>query len=70
MKLGVEDVYVNFNNIEINQLDNTHRNESKYIDSIAAILGIINYVEGSRLFEVNKITLTDHRAYMIDINLE
>ena len=33
-------------------------------------LGIIEYVEGCKLFEIEEITLTDHRAYTVDINLE
>ena len=70
MELGVEDIYVNFNNIKINQLDNTYKNGSKYINSITATPGVISHIEGSRLFKVNKITLINHRAYMIDINLE
>ena len=70
MELGVEDVHTRFNNIQIDQLDNTYKNGSKYIDSIAATPGIINYIEGSRLFEVKEITLIDHRVCMIDIILE
>ena len=69
MELGVEDIHTNFNNIEINQLDNTYKNGSKYIDSIAATPGIISHIKGSRLFKVNEIILMDHRACMIDINL-
>jgi len=61
---------LNFNNIKRNQLDNTYKNRSKYIDLIAATPGIISHIKGSRLFKVNKITLIDYRAYIIDINLE
>ena len=70
IEIGVRDVYSEFNQIEISELDNTYREGTKYIDLIAISQGILNYIEGYRLFEVNKITITDHRVYVFDINLK
>ena len=69
-EIRVEDVHERFNNIESYQLDNTHKEGSKYIDSIVVSPGIIEYVEGYKLFEVKEITLTDYRVHTIDMNLE
>ena len=31
---------------------------------------LLDFMEGSKLLEVNKVTISDHRALLIDINLE
>ena len=40
------------------------------MDSIAVSEGLIEFVEGSKLIYHNKITFSDHRAYIMDINIE
>ena len=51
-------------------MDHTEVRGSKPIDTVAASYRIIDYVEDSQLLECNDIVFTDHRAYVIDINLE
>ena len=54
--------------IDINELDNTHKNGTKCIDTVAATDNILSFVEGCILCETNKILNTDHRGYMVGIN--
>ena len=42
----------------------------KVIDLIAVSEGLIEFVEGSKLIHHNEIIFSDHRAYIIDINIE
>jgi len=70
MELRVIDVLSNFNRIEINELDNTYKVGSKCIDLIAVSHGLISYIEGSRIFDVDEIILINYQAYAIDIKLE
>ena len=51
-------------------MDNTYKIGSRPIDSITALQGIINCIEGYKLVEVNKVVLSDHRGYLVDINFE
>ena len=69
-ELGVRDAYSLFNMIELEDLDYVFIARSKYIDSIAASYNLIEFVEGSQLYNTNKIINTDYRSYMIDINIE
>jgi len=69
-EIGVKEVHVIANNIEIERLDRTYKNGSKPIDSIAATCGIMDFVEGCKLLSYNEIVETDHRAYMVDVNIE
>ena len=52
------------------ELDWTYEYSSKCIDVVAAILEILQQIEGSMLYEVNEIINTDHRSCIFDINLE
>ena len=47
-----------------------YRRGSKCIDSIVTTSTIIQYVESSLLKERNKVVDTDHRSFIVDINLE
>ena len=69
-QLQLQDVHQNFNEIELSQMDHTHNRGTKCIDSIDVTPDLIKHVKGSRLFEKNEIVNTDHRHYVIDINLE
>ena len=51
-------------------MDNTHKDGSKLIDSIAASYRIISYIERCKLIEANEVVLSDHRGYLVDINFE
>jgi len=42
---------------------------SKSIDSIAVTLELIEFVENCQLLETNDIVITNHRAYLIEVNL-
>jgi len=50
-------------------MDHIEVRGSTLIDTIAMSHGVMEYVEGSRLMECNEIIFTDHRAYIVDINL-
>ena len=67
-EIGVRDVHKTINMIGETS-DSTYKHGSKQIDSIAASNGIMNYIEGSRLMNYNEIIQSDHRAYMIDIDI-
>ena len=45
-----------------------HRLQS--IDSIAVTQGILEYIEECTLLSHNEIIPSNHRAYMVDINME
>ena len=51
-------------------MDNTHISGSQPIDSIVATLFIMNCIKRCKLLDANEVLLTDHRLYLIDINLE
>ena len=51
-------------------MDKIYSKKSKYIDSIAAIQNLLDFIEESSLLETNEVILTNYRAFVIDINLE
>ena len=59
-----------FNIIELTKLDHTYSRGTKCIDVIAISETLLEYLEGSKLFEIYKITNTDHRECVINMNLE
>ena len=59
-----------FNNIPFIKMDNIHITGSKPIDMMAVIPNIIEYIEKYKLYEANKIIITNHLSYMVDINFE
>ena len=50
-------------------MDNTYRNRLKCINSVAVSENIMRFLEGSKLCETYEILDTDHRRYIIDINI-
>ena len=70
MELEVKDVHISFNMIEVINLDSTHIVGSRCKDSIAVSYNLIEFVEGSKLYEINEIINIDHRSYVIDLNIE
>ena len=51
-------------------MDNTHKEGSSAIDTIAASLNIMECIEGCRLIDTSDIVLSDHYSYLIDFNIE
>ena len=51
-------------------MDNTFIRGSAPIDTIAISLGLSEFIKGYKLFKTNKFVVSDHQAYIIDINLE
>ena len=68
--IRIQDVHYVFNQIEFSQMDNTYLNRSKLINIIAISPNLIECIEGCKLYKVNELIITDHRLYIIDINLE
>lgn len=68
--IGVQDAHSYHNGIGLSQLDRTYIRGSAPIDSIALSNGIMEYVEGVKLFHQNEFVITDHRSYVIDINIQ
>ena len=51
-------------------MDKTFINGSNLIDTFAISEGLMEYIEGVKLVAHNEIVNTDHRAYIVDINIE
>ena len=69
-KLRIKDIHQCFNYVEVEDLDRIFRQGSRSIDLITAISNLIQYVEGSKLLEINEVVNTDHHSYLINTNLE
>jgi len=69
-EIGVEDVHSRINNIPLDKMDKTFVNGSNLIDTFAVSEGLIEYVEGVKLIPHNEIVNSDHRVYIVDINIE
>jgi hypothetical protein len=65
-----KDVHSRINNINLKQLDKAYINRLKAIDSNAVSEGLMEFVEGLKLIHHNEIIFSDHRAYIVDINIE
>ena len=59
-----------FNNIPFAEMDNMHITGSKPINTIVVTPNIMECIEGCKLFEANKIIITDHQSYVVDINFK
>ena len=53
-------MHQNFNHIRVKDIDKTYRKRSKCIDSIVASINILEYIEGSKLLEINKVLDADY----------
>ena len=67
---GLVEVYHTINNIEEDHRDNTHKTGSKQIDAVMATDGLIESIVGSKLTEFNEIINTDHRRFIVDIDIK
>ena len=59
-----------FDGEDAKELDHTHIRGTNCIDSITATSNVINHAEGSRIFEASETVKTDHRACVVEMNLE
>ena len=50
--------------------DNTYIKGSKYIDTVMAITGLLEFIDRSKLIDFYKVMITDHCGYITDIALE
>ena len=66
----MQDIHYKHNNILLQRIDQTYKTGPKSINSIATSLNIMKYVEGYHLLEVNEIIISNHRSYLVDVNLE
>ena len=66
----MRDIHQSHNLILEKIIDKIHIRGSKYIDSAVMTQNLLDFVEGSKLLEANEVTISDHRALLIDINLE
>jgi len=67
---GLFELHDLLNKYNSNNRDNTYIIETKYIDFVAATSGLINNIEGCELINYNQIIQSNHRGYLIDLNLE
>ena len=51
-------------------MDNTFAKGLAPIDTIVMLSGIMQFVEGCKLFETNHFIIANHRACMVYVNLE
>ena len=51
-------------------MNKTHIGGSTLIDLIAASLGLLECIDGSKLMDHNNIVLSDHREYIVDMNFK
>jgi len=68
--IGIQDAHSLYNKIPLNDLDPTNIKGIKPIDSIAVTSGIMKFVEGVKLLDNNDVVISDHRAYVMDLNVE
>ena len=69
-EIGLSDIHSRINKIEFENMSSANKNGSKPIDTIAATEGIIEHVDGCKLFSHAEVVISDHRPCVIDVNLE
>ena len=69
-QIEVKNVYQSFNYVEVEELDGTYKRGSNCLDSISVSQDIMQYVESSKLLEINEVVHTDYQSYLIDINFK
>ena len=63
-------MYYYYNQLSSNKIDPAQKRGLNCTDGIFIAEEMIEVIEGSKLLEVNEIVVTDHRSYIIDINLK
>ena len=56
--------------MRVEDLDKTHKNGSKTIDSTSASSGAMECLEGCRLLNYNDTVESDHRSHVIEVDIE
>ena len=56
----MKDIHQQFNFIEVEDMDQMYKRDSKCIDSIAVVLNVLRYIEGSQLLEINEVINIDY----------
>ena len=67
---GLIDTYQYVNNIAKGQYDKIYSRGSKYIDIVTITHRLMSYVRGCKLIETDEIIPSDHRGYLIDVNIK
>ena len=49
--------------------DRTYKNRSKQIDIVFGTESIVRVARGSKIVDFDKIIITEHRGFLIDINV-
>ena len=68
-EIGVHNIYQIINNVELEQIGKTYIHGSSPIDAIYASNGVLKYVDGCKILGNNEIVESDHKSYLIDIDL-
>jgi len=63
------DTYQHVNDVSKGQYNKMHVRGSKCIDMVAMTYGILSYVKGCKLVEVDEIIPCDHQGYIIDLDI-
>jgi len=58
------------NSNKTSRRDNIYIIGFKCIDFMVAISGVINFIEDYKLINYNQIIQSNHRRYLIDVNIE
>ena len=69
-KNGLFDIYSYINNFEVKEEDNTHIKGTKQIDAVMTTTNLLEVVQGSRMVDSKEITDSDHRGFIVDINVK
>ena len=67
---GTHNTYQIVNNIEFNQMCETHVHGSSPINAAHASSRILEHVNGYKMLTNNEIVESDHKGYLIDIPLD
>jgi len=65
----LEEIHQEYNFRDDIYRDATHARGQCQIDAIFASKGVLNCIKGSRIMDFNEVIITDHRGFMIDINI-
>ena len=69
-EIEVHKIFPIMNDAPANQIGPTYEHGSKTIDSIVAIIGLINYADRCKIIECKEIVESDYKGYIIDLAME
>jgi len=67
---GLYKIHREVNDFESSVRDKTYNKGSNQIDAVLASEEVLNQVRGSRLVDFNKVVISNHRGFLIDIDFE